>query len=721
MMSSFLDQIFKYQSLGNIADPDNEEINTTETHSLNGNLKEFLAKAYFNDQGIDILIKYYEDRDDCSFCKSVVEDYLKPLRDKFFNLGFDRSSLDTSIALIFGNKTTIGQVCSYARGLEDNTVDDLPGFCCLDAPYQVEPEWGKKYSCEKYFTLADQSTKVVQKGPEECKRLGPITSGFNEAACDIFHGTWCPTPRSCADLVNCIEGAKEEVEISRDRQAFLEYLDEAPKVESPYDDPKECGDLREYFEYDRDYPDDDRICQEVLDLQCFTDFSNLDGFATGTAGPGSDAGLDELAVSDKVKLITKKPFHATTAKAWKILNAGLEAAIEIYEYAQSVSSGAAVLCTISISCVPGSSAPCTVPAQTVKFSFDLLVKITKQVVSISKKIFDVVVDGQNFRFAGDRQKAIYENVITNHGNIITTFHATQQLKVMLGEISDGIAELAEEEEEQRRRMMENGCKSTADGYTNPCDKVSCEDPTRFCDGSFNFEYVAFLRGAGCDELDSDGDGLYDVCEDRFRPEIVVREAKLFRCDKDNTTRLCHDETIFNEELLALSFLRYEFAATDDCQATDKLSVDIDYVEGSCRNTKYRLTPVQNVPECHNVTNVGPFKIPFTNPLSGVSKEVYVVLDEEAPFVECGFRSDKTSINEISDDGKTLYHYMLKTHGNGFKLTDADFWYHVTVSEECTHRPIQTCCVHHVLYLCCLTFNMPNLRTIVMMMLVLRLL
>mmetsp|Transcript_14030 Transcript_14030/g.41087 ORF Transcript_14030/g.41087 Transcript_14030/m.41087 type:complete len:409 (+) Transcript_14030:3459-4685(+) len=248
---------------------------------------------------------------------------------------------------------------------------------------------------------------------------------------------------------------------------------------------------------------------------------------------------------------------------------------------------------------------------------------------------------------------------------------------MLGEISDGIAELAEEEEEQRRRMMENGCKSTADGYTNPCDKVSCEDPTRFCDGSFNFEYVAFLRGAGCDELDSDGDGLYDVCEDRFRPEIVVREAKLFRCDKDNTTRLCHDETIFNEELLALSFLRYEFAATDDCQATDKLSVDIDYVEGSCRNTKYRLTPVQNVPECHNVTNVGPFKIPFTNPLSGVSKEVYVVLDEEAPFVECGFRSDKTSINEISDDGKTLYHYMLKTHGNGFKLTDADFWYHVT--------------------------------------------
>ena len=29
----------------------------------------------------------------------------------------------------------------------------------------------------------------------------------------------------------------------------------------------QCEDLREYFEYDRDYPDDDRICSEVKDLK----------------------------------------------------------------------------------------------------------------------------------------------------------------------------------------------------------------------------------------------------------------------------------------------------------------------------------------------------------------------------------------------------------------------------------------------------------------------
>ena len=108
-----------------------------------------------------------------------------------------------------------------------------------------------QYSCEKYVTLTDQSTKVVSKSPEDCERLGPITSGFNEAACDVFHGTWCPNPRTCSSLVNCTNTAKEEVEVRRDRQAFFQYLDGAPKVENPYDDPKECGDLREYFEYDR--------------------------------------------------------------------------------------------------------------------------------------------------------------------------------------------------------------------------------------------------------------------------------------------------------------------------------------------------------------------------------------------------------------------------------------------------------------------------------------
>ena len=96
---------------------------------------------------------------------------------------------------------------------------------------------------------------------------------------------------------------------------------------------------------------------------------------------------------------------------------------------------------------------------------------------------------------------------------------------------------------------------------------------------FLFNCIHLLSSAGCDDLDSDGDGMKDLCEDRYRPEIVVRDAKLFRCDEGNTTRLCHDGTTFNKELLVRNFLQYEFATTDDCQATDKLSVEIEFVEG----------------------------------------------------------------------------------------------------------------------------------------------
>jgi hypothetical protein len=54
---------------------------------------------------------------------------------------------DSSIALVFGNKTTIGQVCSFAKGLQLNKVTKIPGFCCLDAPYQSKiEEWGEKVS-----------------------------------------------------------------------------------------------------------------------------------------------------------------------------------------------------------------------------------------------------------------------------------------------------------------------------------------------------------------------------------------------------------------------------------------------------------------------------------------------------------------------------------------------------------------------------------------------
>jgi hypothetical protein len=39
---------------------------------------------------------------------------------------------------------------------------------------------------------------------------------------------------------------------------------------SQVNDPTKCGALRVYFDYDKDFPDDDRICEEVRELQVRT-------------------------------------------------------------------------------------------------------------------------------------------------------------------------------------------------------------------------------------------------------------------------------------------------------------------------------------------------------------------------------------------------------------------------------------------------------------------
>lgn len=186
--------------------------------------------------------------------------------------------------------------------------------------------------------------------------------------------------------------------------------------------------------------------------------------------------------------------------------------------------------------------------------------------------------------------------------------------------------------------------------------------------------------AGCDDLDSDGDNLKDDCEDRWAPELVVRNAEIFRCDESNTDRLYYCGSVFSTELQVNNFLQYQFPATDDCAATNRLQVQIEYERGSCRDTVYKLTPLQDIPGCEGrnviyTRNGTDTEIAFVNPLNGTSKEVTVELDIEDPSITCGFTAD--GINEVSADGKTLYHYMLESEEmNGQSLVDAQLTYEV---------------------------------------------
>ena len=210
---------------------------------------------------------------------------------------------DTMTNLLFGNKTTIGQVCSYAHAMTtvvDETknemlANDLPGFCCLDSPDDTE-WWGEKYSCNLEY--GDEKGKA--KPRESCKRIGPWWSSFNEDACDVYSGTWCPNPRSCHILQNCVNAEKENVEKKQLQRAFFEYLQDAPEVEDT-DNNQQCGELRQYLQYDKDFPDDRRICDELKHIQCRNDFIDLDERTGGASGASAEV---ELVVN--TNLLTRK-------------------------------------------------------------------------------------------------------------------------------------------------------------------------------------------------------------------------------------------------------------------------------------------------------------------------------------------------------------------------------------------------------------------------------
>lgn len=213
----------------------------------------------------------------------------------------DLWKLDASLSVLFGKKTTMGQICSYAKAVDVNLIDSLPGYCCLDKPSEINVGWGEKFSClYEYGEYKGRARPFT-----ECLNRGPWWTGFNENSCDEFDGTWCAWPRSCSALLECIANMKEDASTDETRRAFFAYLNDAPVVKDTHN-LAECGNLREYFGYDKDFPDDNRICSDVESLQCRNDFLNLDNLGENTGSGDSDV----LVSMPKLHLRSKGKFQA---------------------------------------------------------------------------------------------------------------------------------------------------------------------------------------------------------------------------------------------------------------------------------------------------------------------------------------------------------------------------------------------------------------------------
>lgn len=201
--------------------------------------------------------------------------------------------------------------------------------------------------------------------------------------------------------------------------------------------------------------------------------------------------LSRRAVSNHLE-----PFVGDKAKSWRDSNFALTKVVDTLVLAKELYDNSKFSCMTLVGPVPGASTPCIVPLTVLGVLRDAAAFAVKTALSISGKLYTEIVDKKvNGAYAADVTMSMYENIITANKNLFTTFAATQQLKVMLGEISEGL-DKADEEEETRRRLQGDCTPTDTTGFlkAGTCTDRSCDDPARFCDGSFYYPFIAEQRG-----------------------------------------------------------------------------------------------------------------------------------------------------------------------------------------------------------------------------------
>lgn len=101
--------------------------------------------------------------------------------------------------------------------------------------------------------------------------------------------------------------------------------------------------------------------------------------------------------------------------------------------------------------------------------------------------YDETVTPVNEEAGEEQYTAVYENLFVINENIVTSHGDIEKILIMLNGIRSNTGVT-------RRRMEVIACTNTTDGYLDNCNKPSCENPTRLCDGSLNYDYISQLKG-----------------------------------------------------------------------------------------------------------------------------------------------------------------------------------------------------------------------------------
>jgi len=180
-------------------------------------------------------------------------------------INFDGSGADSlyedAMALLFGNGTSVGQVCSVAKAITKNGWNSMPGSCCLDSAFSPS-HFGFKYECGRKMT---------------CDNPGPWLSGFSMSACDHQGGTWCRSP--CTTLQHCTSN-KPGINDTHYSAAFDNFAS-GMTITDPADEDQ-CQSVRVDLGYEPDYIDDNEICEYFNELKCDSLFGDIDDFGVPT-------------------------------------------------------------------------------------------------------------------------------------------------------------------------------------------------------------------------------------------------------------------------------------------------------------------------------------------------------------------------------------------------------------------------------------------------------
>ena len=173
-----------------------------------------------------------------------------------------------------------------------------------------------------------------------------------------------------------------------------------------------------------------------------------------------------------------------SALAWRSANFAMQKSIESLSFFRSMLQITYDSCMTN--CAPPACTWCSYPmlfgivTETVTFALVL-------VMAISEHLYAEIVDGKDGDAAAEQDAAVYKNVLTIHKNVIATYDQVSELKKLVLQGQTGASS-------QARRLQVIDCTNTTlSGYVDNCNKPSCENPTKLCDGSYNYEYIYQLE------------------------------------------------------------------------------------------------------------------------------------------------------------------------------------------------------------------------------------